>query len=69
MSKEMNFFIYLLENYAYYIHTTSDKIINELIRLNLLDKVYNSYEFYHIESLDNAYQDIDKLIEKVKECH
>ena len=47
MSKEMNFFIFLLENYTYYKHTTSNKIINELIKLNLLDKVYNIYEFYH----------------------
>lgn len=32
MSKEMNFFIYLLENYTYYKHTTSDKIIIGLIK-------------------------------------
>ena len=62
MSKEMEFFIYLIENYAYYKHTTADKVMNILIKLNVLERVFNSYEFYHIEKLENAYEDIDKLI-------
>lgn len=62
MSKEMEFFIYLIENYAYYKHTTADKVMNTLIKLNVLERVFNSYEFYHIEKLENAYEDIDKLI-------
>lgn len=62
MSKEMEFFIYLIENYAYYKHTTADKVMKTLTELNILDNVFNSYEFYHIEKLENAYEDIDKLI-------
>ena len=64
MSKEMEFFIYLLENYAYYKKTSADKVLNKLIDLNLLNKVFNNYEFYHIDSLDNAYNDIDTLIKE-----
>lgn len=64
MSKEMEFFIYLLENYAYYKKTTANKVLNKLIELNLLDTVFNNYEFYHIDSLNNAYNDIDTLIEE-----
>ena len=64
MSKEMEFFIYLLENYAYYKKTTADKVYNTLSKLNLLNKVYDNYEFYHIEKLENAYEDIDKLIKE-----
>ena len=38
------------------------KIINKLDELQLTDLVYNMYDRYHIESLDNAYKDIDNLI-------
>ena len=64
MSKEMDFFIYMIENYAYYKHTTADKIIKTLVHLDILDKVFNNYEFYHFEALENAYQDFDILIEE-----
>lgn len=62
MSKEMDFFIYLIENYAFYKKTTADKVIKKMIELNILNKVFDSYEFYHIEKLENAYEDIDRLI-------
>ena len=67
MSKEMEFFIYLLEHYAYYKHTTADKVLKILMDLNILDDVFNGYEFYHIERLQNAYDDIDKMIKESKE--
>ena len=44
------------------MHTTADKVMKKLELLNLSDKVYDGYEFYHIEALDNAFMDIDKLI-------
>ena len=62
MSKEMEFFIYLLERYAYERKTTADKVMKKLEELNLTDKVYEDYEFYHIERLENAFEDIDKMI-------
>ena len=62
MSKEMDFFIYLIENYAYYKGTTGDKVMKELIDLNILKEIFENYEFYHIDKLENAYEDIDKLI-------
>lgn len=64
MSKEMDFFLYLIENYAYYKHVKANDIIKTLNELNLLNKIFNNYEFYHIEKLENAYQDIDRLIEE-----
>jgi len=66
MSKEMEFFIYLIEHYADYRNDNSRNIIKELNELDLFDEVYNRYEFYHIERLENAYKDIDKLIESKK---
>ena len=63
MSKEMEFFIFLMEQYAHYKNTTADKILHKLDELNLTDYIFNMYEMYHSEALENAYADIDKLIE------
>ena len=63
MSKEMEFFTFLMEQYAQYKNTTADKILRQLDELNLTDYIFNMYEMYHSEALENAYADIDKLIE------
>ena len=63
MSKEMEFFTFLMEQYARYKNTTADKILRQLDELNLTDYVFNMYEMYHSEALENACADIDKLIE------
>ncbi|MCR5218219.1 DUF3791 domain-containing protein [Treponema sp.] len=63
MTKEMEFFTFLLEQYARYKNTTADKVLHQLDELNLTDYVFNMYEMYHGEALENAYADIDKLIE------
>lgn len=64
MSKEMEFFIYLIENYAAYKNVGADDIMRKLEKLQLTDFIYNMYERYHQEAIENAYQDIDKLIEE-----
>ena len=63
MSKEMEFVTFLMEQYAHYKNTTADKILHKLDELNLTDYIFNMYEMYHSEALENAYADIDKLIE------
>lgn len=63
MSKEMEFFTFLMEQYARYKNTTADKVLHKLDELKLTDYVFNMYEMYHSEALENAYADIDKLIE------
>ena len=63
MSKEMEFFTFLMEQYAHYKNTTADKVLFQLDELKLTDYVFNMYEMYHSEALENAYADIDKLIE------
>ena len=63
MTKEMEFFTFLMEQYAQYKNTTADKILRQLDELNLTDYIFNMYEMYHVEALENAYADIDKLIE------
>ena len=63
MTKEMEFFTFLMEQYARYKNTTADKVLHQLDELKLTDYVFNMYEMYHSEALENAYADIDKLIE------
>ena len=62
MSKEMEFFIFLIEQYVFYKNTTANKILAQLEELNLTQFIYDMYELYHIEDLHNAFDDIDKLI-------
>ncbi|KIR02603.1 hypothetical protein P261_01418 [Lachnospiraceae bacterium TWA4] len=62
MSKESEFFAYLLEHYAFYKNTTADQILKILDEKNLTDFIYDMYEIYHVESLENAFKDIDSLI-------
>lgn len=62
MGKEMEFFIFLIENYAQYKNTTADKVLKLWDKLGLTDFIYDMYERYHIERLENAFEDIDRLV-------
>jgi len=62
MSKEMEYFIYLIEHYAAYKNKNANEVMKELEKLKLVEEILNRYEFYHIEKIENAYDDIDKLI-------
>ncbi len=64
MGKEMEFFIFLLENYAEYKNTTADEVLRLWDKLGLTDFIYDMYEMYHIERLENAFDDIDRLVEE-----
>lgn len=64
MSKESDFFIYLIENYAEYKNTTADKVLANWEKLGIDELIYDLYEIYHSERLQNAYDDIDKIIEE-----
>lgn len=66
MNKELRFFAYLLESYAAYKNISAAEVLRQLDEKNLTDFVYQMYEIYHVESLDNAYKDIDSLIETGK---
>ncbi len=63
MTKEMEFFTFLMEQYARYKNTTADKVLHQLDELNLTDYVFGMYEMYHSEAIENAFANIDKLIE------
>ena len=63
MSKEMDFFISLLENYAEYKGTTADIVLKQWDSAEKTTFIYDMYERYHAEAMENAFQDIDELME------
>ena len=67
MNDEMNFFIYLLEHYAKYKNRPTQEVLKELDDLALTDFIYNDmYWRYHTERIENAFEDIDALMEERK---
>ncbi len=62
MSKECVFFIYLLERYADYKNSSAPQVLSLWKKLDLVDLIYDLYEIYHCERLQNAFDDIDELI-------
>lgn len=66
MSKEMEFFIFLIEHYAVYKGTSADEVLKQWDQLGITDFIYDMYELYHIERLENAFEDIDRLTSERK---
>lgn len=57
----MEFFIYLIENYAKYKGTSADNVLREWDSLGITSFIYDMYERYHAERIENAFDDIDRL--------
>lgn len=66
LSKEFRFFTFLLESYAREKNTSASEILRILDEKNITDFVFNMYEIYHVEAIENAYMDLDSLIENGK---
>lgn len=67
MTKEQDFFIYLLEYYSKYRDLPTSKVLEELDALGLTDLICNDmYWRYHTEAIENAFEDIDNLIAEKK---
>jgi acyl carrier protein len=62
MSKQADFFIYLLERYAKAKQTSAQQVLARWDSLELTDLIYGMYELYHVERLENAFDDIDSLV-------
>ena len=62
MSKEISFFIYLLERYAEHRGVTADVAYRRLSDRGLVDYVMGMYELYHVEALENAFFDLDRRL-------
>jgi len=66
MTKEFKFFMYLIQYYAWYKDLNPSDVLAILEEKKLYDLVMDSYEIYHIEDLENAFMDLDSLIETGK---
>ena len=64
--KEMKFFIYLLEYYAVYKNKKTGDVLKEWEDSGILQKIYDNYWIYHTERIENAYIDIDSLVQTGK---
>jgi hypothetical protein len=69
LAKEFKFFAFLLESYAAHKGTTPDKILKILDEKNLTQFVYDMYFLYHIEAIENAFTDLDSLIQTGKPAY
>ncbi len=66
MSKEMRFFIYLLEQYAHEKGIPSCIVLQNWDEQMVTDYIYGMYELYHSEAIENAFKDIDMLVSRKK---
>lgn len=62
LSKEMKFFIYLLERYAESRDTTADAVLEQWDELGVAELIFDMYDLYHVEKLENSFADIDDLV-------
>ena len=63
LDEEMWFFIYLLEHYAAYKNRPTGDVLKEWDKKGLTQEIYDSYFQYHQERIENAFDDIDRLIQ------
>ena len=62
LDNQLSFFAYLLESYAAWKDTDAGAVLKLLDEKKLTNFVYNMYEMYHSEALENAFADLDSLI-------
>jgi hypothetical protein len=66
MSKEMKFFIYLLESYAIEKGISGNQVLALWKEKNITGYIFDMYFVYHQERIQNAFDDIDnKLLSAV----
>lgn len=66
MDEKMQFFVYLLEYYAAYKNKKTGQVIKEWDDCGITQKIYDNYWVYHTERIENAYMDIDSMLETGK---
>ena len=64
MTEEMKFFMYLTEYYADFKHMKTGDVLRSWEQKGIIERIYNNYWVYHTECIENAYMDIDSLMEK-----
>ena len=62
MTAEMEFFLFLIERYAFDRNRSTGDVLREWDEKGITDEIYDGYFQYHQERLENAYEDIDSLV-------
>ena len=66
LTNEYRFFLFLLEYYADAKGMSGADVLEKRDACGITEEILNGHERYHIESLDNAVEDIDHLIKTGK---
>ena len=62
MDRPFEFFVYLIESYAEHRGREPSSVLEELKKKNCTSFVFDMYEMYHSEAIENAFRDIDALL-------
>lgn len=62
MSKEFRFFIYLLERFAQRCGESAADLYDRLEAAGLVDYAESMYELYHVEAIENAFEDLERRL-------
>ncbi len=62
MTKEMQFFLYLIERYANANNKVTGDVLKEWDDHNITNEIFDNYEMYHQERIENAFADINSLL-------
>ena len=62
LSEESRYFLYLLEQYAFKKDINGKQALDIFKKQNIVEYIYSMYYTYHTERVDNAIDDIDKII-------
>ena len=62
ITREMDFFMYLIEQYAAFKQAPTGDVMREWDALGITELIYDMYERYHVERIENAFEDIDALV-------
>ncbi len=62
MTDEMKFFLFLIERYASAKGRPTGDVMKEWDAHGITQEVFDNYELYHTERIENAFADIDSLL-------
>lgn len=66
MDEKQSFFIFLLESYACEKKRPTGEVLKEWEDHDLIQYIFDNYLAYHTEPIQNAYADIDSMLESGK---
>ena len=66
MNEETRFFLFLIERYAEKYGRSTGDVLREWDEKKITQDIYDGYFQYHQERLENAFDDIDSLVETGK---